>query len=91
MCPPAIALLFAECDLERAPFPRPSVFILVSRGSRQQQNHKASLGWLTTFSSCSVPSSGQATVIQIPTCPVSSASVALQHLEQEGPLIDQPG
>lgn len=66
-------------------------FIPLSGGSHQQQNHNVGLGWLRAFSSCSVPSSGQATAIQIPTCPMSSASVAVQHLELEGPLIDQLG
>lgn len=41
----------------------PIFFILVSRGSHQQQNHKASLGWLNAFSSCYIPSSGQATLL----------------------------
>lgn len=70
--------------------PVPS-FIPLSGGSHQQQNHNAGLGWLYVFSSRSVPSSGQATAIQIPTCPMSSASVAVHHLELEGPLIDQLG
>lgn len=70
--------------------PVPS-FIPLSGGSHQQQNHNAGLGWLYAFSSRSVPSSGQATAIQIPTCPMSSASVAVHHLELEGPLIDQLG